>query len=667
MSKRGKVFYSLLLVLFLANITAAWAINGTVAPNSLDYGTRALNRYTSRHFTISNNGTQSVYFGGVSLSGSSAFAVSVWSGPKWLEPGGSVAVWVRFTPTAATSYSANLTATFKDSTGSRSQSVGLIGAGASSGGKSSPSGQLVITPSSLTFGNQTVNTTVSRNFSVTNVGSGSVSLTSIASASNAFAVTGWSGATTLASGTTQTFAVSFTPTTTAGYTGSVAIQSNASNQPALNISGSGVASSAPSPVGVTVQPATLSLPAGGTQEFAATVTNTPDTSVSWQVNSLVGGNASVGTISQAGFYTAPPSVPSNPYVTITAVSAADSTKKSSSAVSITATASTGNDYYVSPTGSDSASGALAAPWRTIGHSISVVRPGDTVHVLPGSYNESPYCTRSGTSTAPIRFVSEQKWAAKILGSGSENWGFRVDGDYNSIEGFDITNSNTSSGHEGVETNGNFDQVMGNNIHNIDPNGGSDGLGGAGIVNGGDITKGNLDVIGNVVHDIGNINFPWYQVQGIYYGSKGGRIYNNIVYRVQGWGIHLWHAASNITIANNTVFNNMEGGIIVGDGDYPCPNACATDDYTIVTNNIVVYNQAHNYNGSVMGGYGISENGHTGTHNVYANNLVYGNAAGGYLLQNGLTATGTVEADPQLLNYQANGSGNYQLGPSKSCN
>ena len=43
----------------------------------------------------------------------------------------------------------------------------------------------------------------------------------------------------------------------------------------------------------------------GTQTFTATVTNTPNTAVTWDVNGVAGGNSTVGTISAAGVYSAP--------------------------------------------------------------------------------------------------------------------------------------------------------------------------------------------------------------------------------------------------------------------------------------------------------------------------------------------------------------------------
>src|SRR5207302_9627902 len=61
-----------------------------------------------------------------------------------------------------------------------------------------------------------------------------------------------------------------------------------------------------------------------------------NTQVTWQVNTVAGGNATVGTISTAGLYTAPGTVPSPATVTVTAVSVADSTRSASATVTITA-------------------------------------------------------------------------------------------------------------------------------------------------------------------------------------------------------------------------------------------------------------------------------------------------------------------------------------------
>jgi len=51
---------------------------------------------------------------------------------------------------------------------------------------------------------------------------------------------------------------------------------------------------------------------------------------------------------------------------------------------------------------------------------------------------------------------------------------------------------------------------------------------------------------------------------------------------------------------------------------------------------------------------------TGTHNQYLNNLVYQNGPADWNLQNGNVAIGSISADPQFINYQPDGSGDYHL-------
>jgi hypothetical protein len=91
---------------------------------------------------------------------------------------------------------------------------------------------------------------------------------------------------------------------------------------------------APTPVGVSVAPGTASLQTGASQTFSATVTNTSNTAVTWQVSGVTGGNSTIGAISSSGVYTAPSVVPSPATVTVTAVSVADPTRSGSAQVTI---------------------------------------------------------------------------------------------------------------------------------------------------------------------------------------------------------------------------------------------------------------------------------------------------------------------------------------------
>lgn len=61
---------------------------------------------------------------------------------------------------------------------------------------------------------------------------------------------------------------------------------------------------------------------GSTVQLTAPVTNTTNTAVIWQVNGVTGGSSAAGTISTAGLYTPPPTIPNPNTVTITAVTQA---------------------------------------------------------------------------------------------------------------------------------------------------------------------------------------------------------------------------------------------------------------------------------------------------------------------------------------------------------
>ncbi len=109
----------------------------------------------------------------------------------------------------------------------------------------------------------------------------------------------------------------------------------------------GSGSGAPAaPVTISISPTTASVSTGGTQAFTATVLNSTNRSVSWQVGGVSGGNATLGTISAAGLYTAPAAVPSPAQVTVTANSVADPSK--SAAASVTVTAADSGSLMVRP-------------------------------------------------------------------------------------------------------------------------------------------------------------------------------------------------------------------------------------------------------------------------------------------------------------------------------
>jgi parallel beta-helix repeat protein len=303
--------------------------------------------------------------------------------------------------------------------------------------------------------------------------------------------------------------------------------------------------------------------------------------------------------------------------------------------------------YVATTGSDSNSGTQTSPFRTITRAANVASPSTTVHVAPGTYRENVRTSVDGIASGRIRYVSDTKWGAKIIGSGKDAM-WTNNGNYTEISGFDIS----GSGRLGILNTASHTLISNNHVHDLTVSGGCTGNGGAGI-NNGNYRGSDDDIIGNVVHDIG-VPGKCNGVQGIYHSNLRGRIYNNIVYRASAYGIHLWHAADNVIVANNTVFANgaasVGGGIVIGAGDGP---GGVVLNNTQVINNIVYNNPAASIYEYCYPGQNC-----IGSGNTIANNLVYRNGSG-ITLRAG-SASGTIAADPQFVDYQANGTGNYRL-------
>lgn len=310
------------------------------------------------------------------------------------------------------------------------------------------------------------------------------------------------------------------------------------------------------------------------------------------------------------------------------------------------------NIYVATTGSDvTGTGIQGNPYATIKRASQAAVAGDVVNVASGTYRAGFQTTVSGTAIAPIRFVSTVKWGAKLVPAvpSDYDFGWECRGGYNYIENFEVDGSGYVSGTKwrfGLYIAGQGSRITGCHVHHIgltlDPLNNS---GGAGIEADGWYGATDLHLIGNIVHDIGPAasNF----IHGAYHAATGS-IVNNLIYRISGWGIHLWHDANHVNVINNTVFNCISGGVVVGGADFV--NTTGPDDYCLVQNNIV-YDCAP---------WGIYEAESTGIHNRYTNNLVY-NSGTAYRLQNGLQPTNVISADPQFMNYIRTGGGDYHLG------
>lgn len=160
----------------------------------------------------------------------------------------------------------------------------------------------------------------------------------------------------------------------------------------------------PPPLGIVVNinPASVSVQTGKQVQFTASVVNTSNTAVTWQVNGTTGGSSGTGTITTGGLYTAPSSVPSG-QITVTAVSQADSSVSASAMVTVTVSTGT---LSISPSSATVLAGATEQFTATMSGASAVV----TWQVNGTTGGTAALGTISGTGlyTAPTTPPSSEK-------------------------------------------------------------------------------------------------------------------------------------------------------------------------------------------------------------------------------------------------------------------
>lgn len=88
---------------------------------------------------------------------------------------------------------------------------------------------------------------------------------------------------------------------------------------------------------------------------------------------------------------------------------------------------TGAVYHVSPSGSDSAPGTSAAPWRTIAKANATLRAGQTVLIHAGTYREGIAPSASGSAGAPIVYRAAGDGPAILDGGSGRISGWTLEG------------------------------------------------------------------------------------------------------------------------------------------------------------------------------------------------------------------------------------------------
>jgi hypothetical protein len=382
-----------------------------------------------------------------------------------------------------------------------------------------------------------------------------------------------------------------------------------------------------------------------------------------------------------------------------------------------------NDFYVSPSGSDSNDGSQAHPWATFrkaNASFTVGSAGTIIHFANGTYAETPtltcagaahtaFCiTHGGTSTQRVTFQCDHGLfgaaghpgspGACLLRSTADTANQELLGiqgsNFVTVQGFDIGGDGTRPatlfqsgilvfGKEIPNPNGNGVFLDYNFVHNIasqadDGNGKGPGCPSEGMIVG-DFNNStnpqklpvNGELVGNWIDSGGTLtNTSCNQFHGTYISGPGWKFENNIVGNVPGAAMKIYPNVCSEIVTNNFVYHAGWWGILVYNSNTGCGLSGFTVGNTTVSNNIAINN---GFNAACSGIQQQQVN--QGT-NRFAHNILLGNApndniniqnSSGSCLNTALGGTiGTINGGTgatlanTLVSYLDNGQGNYRL-------
>lgn len=202
-------------------------------PAAVSFGSIQTGNNTSSYVNVKNNGPATIYISKAAVSGT-GFSMSGLTVPTSLSPGHSITFTARFAPASAGSVSGNIQIVSSGAT----TNIALSGTGTASG-------NLTLSPSTLSFGNVAVGSSKSLTTTVTASGT-NVVISSAGTSSGEVVLSGGSLPATIAAGKSAQVTVTFKPQSSGTATGTFSFGSNASN-PTLtgSFSGTGTTTSAP--------------------------------------------------------------------------------------------------------------------------------------------------------------------------------------------------------------------------------------------------------------------------------------------------------------------------------------------------------------------------------------------------------------------------------------
>jgi len=231
-------------------------------PATVSFGTVSTGANATQQVILNNTGTAAVQISSIAASGA-GFSENGITAPFTLNAGTTATLNVIFAPTAGGSATGNVTVTSNAS--NSPLTVTLTGTGSQPG--------LSITPASFAFGSIVDGQTKSQNFTLTNTGTSSLTISQLSVSGAGYSISGLATPSTIAAGASATFSAVFAPTTAGSLPGSITVSSNAPGSPStIALTGTGVAGT----VTLSANPTSLSfgsVNAGVTSSKSVTLTN----------------------------------------------------------------------------------------------------------------------------------------------------------------------------------------------------------------------------------------------------------------------------------------------------------------------------------------------------------------------------------------------------------
>ncbi|MEK9156485.1 MAG: hypothetical protein AAB360_04320, partial [Patescibacteria group bacterium] len=246
------------------------------------------------------------------------------------------------------------------------------------------------------------------------------------------------------------------------------------------------------------------------------------------------------------------------------------------------------EWYVSPSGQQTNTGAIDSPWNlayALGGAGGSIQPGDTVWLRGGTYEGNYVSSLSGTESARIT-IKQYPGERAIISDNRNGSGMQtlvINGSWTDYIGFEITNSSTDRVIErptGLTVLGPNSRIINLVIH--------DAGNGVGFWS----PATNSELYGNL-----SFNNGWQAAEpdrghghGVYTQNATGtkQIKDNIFFNQYGWGVQAYTTNGSLNgfnIDGNASFNNgaaarneRNDNILVG-GHQPAENATITNNYT----------------------------------------------------------------------------------------